>query len=168
MPSDLSSEADVTESILPPPAIGYLIDDYGRYLGIEGLALDEEYSLTLEVEGTDITLTYAGGSAGFLMEIVLGAADETEADVYKTVCLTNHVVHRVGGGFASLDPVTGLLVWNDHLRVENLTVEWLDEAVKAAVKHAATWTTAMNLLSEEEPPAQADAKTLPTESFLRI
>lgn len=168
MPSDLSPEADVTESILPPPAIGYLIHDYGHYLGIEGLALDEEHSLTLEVEGTDITLTYAGGSAGFLMEIVLGVADETEADVYKTVCLTNHVVHRAGGGFATLDPATGLLVWNDHLRVENLTVEWLDEAVKDAVKHAATWTAAMNLLSEEEPPAQADAETVPTASFLKI
>lgn len=156
---------DAPPTIGRPPSVDYLMADYGTYAGLTNFAFDEDNEVLLEVEDVDLLIEYVGAGAGFLLQSVIQTEAEIPAEaLYEMLNSVNAVSFRNGAGMVLTAPgaETASVIWQDRLRVENLSVEMLDEAIKRAVTQVDACTQLLQaLLSQEgeEAPATEAAAT---------
>ena len=156
----LENDTDAEASVLRPDAVNYLFADYGNYLGIEGLAFDEENTIVLEIEGTVVALEYVNPVTGIVMTSEITALPETpEAEFFVSLNASNHISLTSGLGQVTMDPNDGAIIWSNHMYVDTLTVEMLDEALKRSVKCIASWRELISEFLGEDGTLTAEAAT---------
>lgn len=158
--SETQTDSSTAKTSDRPAAIDFLITDYGNYIGLEGLAFDDDQQIVLEIDGRDLIIEYAGEGSGILFQsIVHSQGDEAFPEaIHEIINVLNANTFRTGGGIVFLAAETGHILWMDRLNTENLTMEMFNEAVKAAADHSSTWTrliaAALSPEEGQEPAAQ--------------
>lgn len=132
---------DTPAPVSRPHSVDYLLNDYGSYLGLPGLAFDDDQQILLEIDGVDLIIEYIGEGAGLLLQSVIRLETASLGDdVHTYINSLNAQLFRSGGGIVIAIPDSSAFLWMDRFGLEGLTVETLDEIVKRAVSRVSSCT----------------------------
>lgn len=160
-PSDSQESSGLGRSA----TVDFLIADYGNYLGLEGLAFDEDNQIVLSVDGTELVIEYVEAGGGILFQAMVGEVPEDySAEPMMVLNALNSQIFRTGGGIVFLSPESSQLIWCDRLSLDGITLEMFDEAVKMAADQASKWAEILvSAFSQEVESSEAE-----NHNFLRV
>lgn len=147
-------ETEIAAQQPPIPAtVEYLIADYGKYVGLEGFAFDEENQIFLEAGGHELLIEYTGEHTGLLFQSKVASLPAAPGEALLSALLDlNTSSFRTGAGVLGLNTETTTLIWMDRAPLAGLTVESLDAFIDAAPEKLKVWGS---LITEVlEPLAQ--------------
>lgn len=160
---DISPSATLTPAAAPNPqrpvSVDYLFTDYGNYVGLEGLAFEEDNTLTLEFDGITLNFEFKNESCGLsLMAQVGSAGSELNSSHLLTLNLLNFSTFGDGQGSVFFDLDTGGFFWMNTIATRGLTVDVLDQEIDQALKAVRLWmkSIATILNATENESASAD------------
>ena len=161
--------AEPQESVERPSSIDYLISDYGNYLGIAGMAFDQDHTVSLVVEEMPLLIEYTGEGTGLVFQSIVGSLDsDPDLRLMLNLNVANHSSYRAGMGVVTIDPDTGDMVWQDRLNTENVTVEMFDEAVKRSAECVRAWMDMATTFTSPATVNEEESRVEDSEPLIRV
>lgn len=140
----MNSDTSLTTAARRPPALDYLIADFGKYTGLEGLTFDDDNQLQLVLAGVELLIEYLGQSEAILIQCMIGTvSEEKEVALYAWLNAMNGVSFRVGAGVLCLVPPSHAVLWSDRFLWTSLTLENIYDVLKEAAESALLWQQAL-------------------------
>ena len=137
-----------------------LIDDYGRYAGLPGLAF-EDGLFALSFDDVEVSVSLEEGGTKLILRSPLDMAGiRTDARFVAAVLMANVTSMLHGNGAMGIDEEVGAWVWIDHADPRGLTAETLHIRLLEAVKAIRFWRGRLPTLIAPEA-----AKAEPAEDF---
>ncbi|MFT0892405.1 type III secretion system chaperone [Pseudochelatococcus sp. G4_1912] len=145
-----------------------LFSDFGRKLGIPGLALDDNNAIRLSFDEIIIDAQYDPEKKHLVLLSILGDFPATNnSEVYANLLEVNLAGLLVGSGAVGLDRQENRLIYVDHLSFEGLTQESFEEFFRKSVNVAEAWR---NLINSREfgVASSQSASSPPDEEFASL
>lgn len=125
-----------------------LLSEFGRKLGIPGLALDENNAIRLSFDDIVVDAQYDPAKKHLVLLSILGDFPITSnAEIYANLLEVNLAGLLVGSGAVGLDRQENRLIYCDHLSFEGLSQDAFEEFFRRSVNVAEAWR---NLIASPE------------------
>lgn len=143
-----------------------LFSDFGRKLGIDGLALDENNAIRLSFDDIIIDAQYDAEKKHLVLLSILGDfSANSPAETYANLLEVNLAGLLVGSGAVGLDRQESRLIYVDHLSFEGLSQESFEEFFRKSVNVAEAWR---NLIASPEFNASSSSLPPPDEEYASL
>lgn len=140
--------------------IDRLVEDYGRYAGLPGLAFDQDGLFALRFDDVEVSVSVEEGGSKLVMRSPLDLSGiRTDASFVATVLTVNVTSMLHGSGVMGIDEEAGTWVWIDHADPRGLTPQTLHVRLLEAVKAIRFWRGKLPMLAgptEAVAPAAED------------
>ena len=164
------------EPVVRPPAVDYLIADYGKHVGLDGLTFDDDQMIVLELDGVDLVIEYVDTDEGFVFQSVIELPSGSDSlaesfspgEIHRTLNHLNAGSFRQGKGLVFLTPESSRIMWMDRLRLENLSVELFDLAIQNAIVNIRTWSDVIQTLQDSSATAEGAESFPEASTMIRI
>ncbi|MBS7777915.1 type III secretion system chaperone [Acidovorax sp. CCYZU-2555] len=133
--------------------INRLLTDFGNYLGLESLALDENDYCCLTFDDIYLNIEAVGEGSAVLIYSSLGVVPEDAgAEVYKRLLEANYFFHKTSGGTIGLEAGTGLVAMTQLVDTANMELSDWEAVVKGFVDSAEACTELFNAVPGSAQP----------------
>lgn len=117
--------------------INQLLADFGKYLGLESLALDESGYCCLTFDEVYVNIEAVGDSSLVLLYSSLGVVPEDAGrEVYARLLEANYFFHQTAGATVGLESGTGLVAMTQIVDVAHMELPDWEAVMKGFIDAA--------------------------------
>lgn len=118
-----------------------LVDELGRTLGLEGLHLDEDASLTLELDGQLVVSLGVEDQGSLLLLASIQGTEGPKPQAFLETMLESNFLWQGGrGATLAIEPASGVITLEQRLPLAGLAFPEFQAALEAFVNTLADWT----------------------------
>lgn len=136
-----------------------LLDELGRRIGLEGLALDDEGHASLGLDEIFVSLDVQEEAGQLLLSTSLGQPGGDSAQLYGRMLDANFLGVGTAGATLARSPGSGTIVLWQALPREELEISRFEQRLQSFVDIAEAWTAAIGEAGDaavpEEPAGEA-------------
>lgn len=146
-----------------------LIAEYGAFLGIPGLAFDEDGEITLEIGDQLVGVQAGDDETGFVVKAVIEPNDAIPDDMMAAFVAIHNVEAMLNGmGIVALDAGNAAWVWLDRFDPAGLDAARLHQRLARVERDVAYWQSLIDRLpAGAGEPAAADEPMPADMHFIR-
>lgn len=138
-----------------------LLTDFGKYLGLESLALDENGHCSLTFDETCVHIEAMDESSFVLLHSSLGEIPENSGrEIYTRLLDANYFFQHTAGATLGLEADTGLVVMSHVVDMQDMELSSWEAVVQAFVDAAESCARLCNTQAGSAPsvsrPASSD------------
>ncbi len=121
--------------------INRLLEEFGNYLGLESLALDEDNYCCLSFDAVFVNIEAIPASSMVLLHTTLGqVAENAGADIYRQLLEANYFFQQTAGATLGLETGTRVVALTQIVDIAHMDLSGWEAVIQAFVDAAETCT----------------------------
>lgn len=121
-----------------------LLSDFGRAVGIDELAFDENRCVRLTFDEQEIVIEHVEDQAEFLLHANIGELPPVaDAGLYEKLLMANHTAAAGGLGTIGINRATRQIVYLDRVTLRALTQQQFQDTLAKVVDRVEFWCKAL-------------------------